>query len=171
MKQTEIFRQFDAKNRILEEKSFIFHLPAGNEQTIDTVIYQYGYTDNQEGLVKELLVEFSYNNDPFHPAEKITYEYPLSTDHQKIPAIEVYPNPSDRTFYVQGVELTGRKTYFELLDRAGRIIESGQLNPTGIYPLDLDELPDGLYLIKIMTDEGVRVVKKLVKSGGSAPFF
>jgi surface protein len=78
--------------------------------------------------------------------------------------IELFPNPTqDKVFIVvKGkVSLQG----YELCTLTGEKIRQGDLkNHIKRFDISLENLPDGLYLIKFFTAEGIRVTHKVIKS-------
>ena len=76
--------------------------------------------------------------------------------------IKVFPNPTNEMI---NIAYTGRAmVHFELLDTAGRMLHSGQLTleQQGAQ-LDLHPFPNGIYILQLSFENGVRVCKRVIK--------
>lgn len=73
--------------------------------------------------------------------------------------ISVFPNPTSASITLQSeVPLS----YASVTDLMGRVIQP--LHPTGIeWHADVGDLPDGMYLVEMMTADGRRGVRKVLK--------
>jgi hypothetical protein len=72
------------------------------------------------------------------------------------PKVRVMPNPVENQVYVQSEATLQTIT---LLDLLGRVILSDDSSKQQLYKLELPELPDGCYLLRIETDQGVATRK------------
>ena len=75
-------------------------------------------------------------------------------------AIEVYPNPFEEELIIEGKTLKG--SWLQLYDLQGRLVISKQIK-NKVETLDLKELSNGMYLLKVVAKEGFwseKVVKK-----------
>lgn len=72
--------------------------------------------------------------------------------------VRVFPNPSER--YVSIEVYQAESLGVELLDSQGRIVLTKQFNER--TDLDLADLPGGIYLVKVLTNQG-NVIKRLAK--------
>lgn len=70
--------------------------------------------------------------------------------------IEVHPNPSVGRFTVESML---RMERIQIFNAHGRLIK--EINTSGMHTLNVEDLPTGLYLIKIYTEKGP-VTKKMV---------
>ncbi|MEL7001780.1 MAG: FG-GAP-like repeat-containing protein [Bacteroidota bacterium] len=88
----------------------------------------------------------------------------LTEDVPNLSSLKVYPNPAQN-------ELTINLASFEnnndlavsIIDRSGRTlreVHSDQVN-SGVLTLAINDLPDGLYLLKLQTSQGVETTKFL----------
>lgn len=77
------------------------------------------------------------------------------------PGVRVYPNPASSVLLIQGV---GPKSviHVSLTNTSGQIVaQYGSVPETGI---DLSKLSSGMYLIKIVTNDGLQTARKIVVS-------
>jgi hypothetical protein len=72
--------------------------------------------------------------------------------------LKVYPNPAGSELTYELQSLTGKETYFYVYDNLGRVAIKAPVNES-IGKISLDNLPSGLYLIKV---EGMRPKKLLI---------
>ena len=73
--------------------------------------------------------------------------------------VVVYPNPADDVVYVQSSSAMGSINVFSLSGKQVIVANAGGAQSTS---LQVDNLPSGVYVIKISTDEGV-VVRRMIK--------
>ena len=73
--------------------------------------------------------------------------------------VVVYPNPADDVVYVQSPSAMGSINVFSLSGKQVIVANAGGAQSTS---LQVDNLPSGVYVIKIFTDEGV-VVRRMIK--------
>jgi hypothetical protein len=80
----------------------------------------------------------------------------------EMPCVRLYPNPAKDKLTVESDEAAIKGV--EVLDIAGRIIavETGQAAALQ-YPVSVASLPQGIYLLKIRTEQGI-ATKKFVKN-------
>ena len=71
--------------------------------------------------------------------------------------ISIYPNPANDKLQITGVT----SGTVEIINTKGQIVTSLTAADTKTA-IDISGLSDGVYIIKIMTDQGI-VVKKLIK--------
>lgn len=108
------------------------------------------------------IVTFSNSTNPeFAPV--------LSVNHNVVTAIEdvfdqsestllIYPNPTNGNVFVKSI--TGSIREIQLLNMAGNVIQRYGANT---FSIDMSILPSAIYLIQVITDEGV-VVKRVVRN-------
>ena len=75
--------------------------------------------------------------------------------------INLYPNPTTGEVLISNSNPQNPISYLEVLDLQGRVLCSA--NQVGISEIDLSELRQGIYLIRIETEKGT-VVKRVVKN-------
>ena len=78
----------------------------------------------------------------------------LSADEYEDQALTAYPNPF--TDYIVLSEMP-HGAYFSISNLSGQIVKEGKLSYNIIS--DLDFLPDGFYILKLQTDQGMKSVR------------
>jgi len=101
-------------------------------------------------------------NTGFIPIEEVTIEgmgvKPITNDELRI---TVYPNPTTGELYIQSSKFKVQSV--EVYDVYGRKQKSRKAEEQkGKWNMDISDLPNGIYFVKIYTEDGV-VVKKVVK--------
>lgn len=82
----------------------------------------------------------------------------LSIDECGAPEVTVYPNPVGNSIHV-----TYKTGYHALLYNIdGRLISQSQHNAGAIQPVDLSNVPSGVYFLRLIGDDGVLASKKIV---------
>lgn len=80
----------------------------------------------------------------------------MSADHIFIPATErlvLYPNPaSDHVSFSLGETITSGKITYELISINGAVVKTGTVNADNT-PISLNELPSGMYIIRVVFNE------------------
>ena len=105
----------------------------------------YGY-----GMVQAALAVEAAQGGSVHTAEFNNNE-----------SISIYPNPSSNRIFVDTKELPSDGT-FEIYDMAGKLAMSMPLINAGITPIDIANLSDGVYVLRLRSDAGL-VATKFVK--------
>lgn len=73
----------------------------------------------------------------------------------------IYPNPSNGSFYIEQ-KSTGNVN-LEIVDFNGRIVYSSSYNSSGNFKKQINtNLPKGIYIIKIVTNDGVNTSKLII---------
>ena len=74
----------------------------------------------------------------------------------------IYPNPTNGEFTIEGTE---NAISVEVVDIQGRLVKENLLNVSGQNKLNLNlnEVPSGMYLVKIKTNDGRLLINKLMK--------
>jgi len=84
-----------------------------------------------------------------------------------IASVQAYPNPTRGEFWVSGFEVTSYElqvTSYEIFDVMGRKLLTSPLSLTSPETtLNLAHLPNGIYFLKITTENGV-ITKKIIKN-------
>lgn len=75
------------------------------------------------------------------------------------PVVQVYPNPASDILFVK-VSDTGAISRISLIGTSGRVV--GEFDRMPEKGIDLGQFPGGMYLIKIVTNDGLQTVKKIV---------
>ena len=77
--------------------------------------------------------------------------------------VAIYPNPSTGIYTITFDKTTGQNLTIEVMDITGKMLKTIQVNSnTGLTQLNLQDLPDGVYIARISSNNGV-VIKKLIK--------
>jgi len=74
--------------------------------------------------------------------------------------VQVYPNPAKETTNISGI--TDQISSIELLNGSGKLVKSYAPNETSISQLNTSDLNSGVYLIKIIFNNGSTELKKLL---------
>ncbi len=77
-------------------------------------------------------------------------------------SIHINPNPNNGIFEIKFDQALSAEWQLSVLDIKGSAVFEKSFNPTNTQGIDLSELANGVYVLKIMTEEGM-AVKKLMK--------
>ncbi len=82
-------------------------------------------------------------------------------------ALKVYPNPSNGQFTVQLVDVKGAKVTLQIADASGQVIEQKTVPLTGkmpslAIPVDISKHATGIYVIKVISTDGIQTAKVVV---------
>ena len=88
----------------------------------------------------------------------IPFAFSTAFAQHRADSLKLYPNPVTTFFSVEDTGKTVRK--IEIYSIIGR--KERELN-TGFQKIDVSDLPKGIYMVKIYTDDAY-VVKKMVKT-------
>ncbi len=113
----------------------------------------YGTFDSQGNII----------NDPYPTAFHtggfdldgigVIHEGALGLDKSNSVQVIVFPNPSSGKFYIQ----TEQNADYSVIDIHGKVIYSGTVN--SMKSIDISFAPQGVYFLKIETEQGVTVQK------------
>jgi parallel beta-helix repeat protein len=81
-------------------------------------------------------------------------------------AMEIYPNPANESFTFELNNLKANQFTYQLTDINGRIVNSEVITTTAASfkkPVDISNLPTGIYNFRLITDKGVAVHKLIVQ--------
>ncbi|MEM6766642.1 MAG: choice-of-anchor Q domain-containing protein [Bacteroidota bacterium] len=73
---------------------------------------------------------------------------------------KLFPNPASEEVFVSTLSSLALNLEVNILDLQGKLLLKKRL--TNKYAINLEDLPEGIYLLKISTDRGSSVVKKLI---------
>ena len=113
---------------------------------------------NGDVVTKSAKIYFDYNAPIETNAAQTTYQNLSNSIHQLDSSISVYPNPTN-SFVTINCNNTIKS--IELYDVQGRILETSIENST-TSKLDISEKQNGIYFVKINTENGSKV-EKIVK--------
>lgn len=87
----------------------------------------------------------------------------LSIDDKSVKnAVNVYPNPSNNFITIQNKDNTVENIDYKIIDFTGKILKSGNSKFNEL--LKIDYLTSGNYIIQIETENGKKLIKKLIKN-------
>ena len=75
--------------------------------------------------------------------------------------LEVYPNPATNVFFV--TYDSPQQASIELLDLRGRVIERNVTNGSNRTEINISDLPNGMYMLRIVSDNAT-TTKQVIKS-------
>jgi len=82
----------------------------------------------------------------------------LNSDDQNI---EVYPNPSSGQFRIENLPINIE--YFSIYRLDGKLLEKGIISREAqSFTINLNEFPEGLYLLTLRKSDGTLITKKLL---------
>ncbi|MEO6948381.1 MAG: M1 family aminopeptidase [Ginsengibacter sp.] len=90
---------------------------------------------------------------------------------QKIPDIselnqvQIYPNPFVNKVNINFLHFTSSKVYLKIFDANGRLVinETTAVNGYLFKEINLNHLPKGVYIVKVDTDDGVKLTRRIVR--------
>ena len=132
-------------NKVLLDEEYTNHpsyfiLPQNNGGCILVTLYTLSNHMTQGKLIK-------MNREDFNPIPAEVKELPQET-------IKVYPNPTNGTVTIDGLEVAEVKVYNAL----GQLVKETKENV-----IDLSEQEAGTYILKVITPSGV-VTKQIIKN-------
>jgi uncharacterized repeat protein (TIGR01451 family) len=132
--------------------------PVGGHGDILFKIKSLQTLQNGDMVSKNANIFFDYNAPIDTNAAQTTYQNLSNSIHQLDSSISIYPNPTNSF-----VTITCNSTIksIELYDVQGRILETSVENSTN-SKLDISEKQNGIYFLKINTENGSKV-EKIVK--------
>jgi hypothetical protein len=77
--------------------------------------------------------------------------------------VKVYPNPVNSVMYVEISNASIVGSAVKCFDMAGRLINESIFEDDNRLSVDMSSLPQGTYLVKIISEDGVVVNKKIMK--------
>lgn len=79
-------------------------------------------------------------------------------------SIDVYPNPGNGLYYLVIPEMIGEEATVQLADGTGKLLRNGRMEITGDMQIDIRDLPDGIYVLRIVSlDQQRTALTRLVK--------
>ena len=104
---------------------------------------------------------FSLNNVTAPHVLYVTFVESLSMQPAEEPAVRVFPNPASETVTV-ALENASQSEY-SLYDMSGRCLVSGQITDSAPAHIDVKQLPNGVYYLKVVGGQ-FRFTEKIVVS-------
>lgn len=112
--------------------------------------------------ISEGIITFSNSSNPeFAPVLSVNHNVITATNEdltEQFTGLLVYPNPTKGNLFVKS--LSGTILEIQLLNVAGNLIQQFVANT---FSVDMSDLPSGIYLLKVTTDEDV-LVKRIIKN-------
>ena len=87
----------------------------------------------------------------------------LGVEYNAKQAFAIYPNPTSGHFNLVPGDVSNISMEFYLLDLTGKILKSDLLSGSKSYQLNISNLPDGIYFVRLKDGESL-VTKRIVKS-------
>ncbi|MEO6819046.1 MAG: M1 family aminopeptidase [Ginsengibacter sp.] len=86
-------------------------------------------------------------------------------DDSKENQVEIYPNPFVNSVQLNFLHITSPKVFYKIFDINGRLIsgETFSLNGYLFKEINLHYLPKGVYIMKIFSEDGVNLSKRIIK--------
>jgi M6 family metalloprotease-like protein len=92
------------------------------------------------------------------------FQLPVATESLQKTGIRLYPNPSNGTFTIESDLLTGRITHVSISGITGnRVLDLSYEIPSEKLELNIGNLPESVYFVKIRTENGKEVLRKLIR--------
>ncbi|NOT52829.1 MAG: T9SS type A sorting domain-containing protein [Chitinophagaceae bacterium] len=83
------------------------------------------------------------------------------SDQLLMPALSVYPNPSDAIFTIQ-MPVNTRAVYYEILGSNGAVVEKKNIEAVTAFRVDMSKYTKGMYILNIISPERkTRLTQKL----------
>ena len=80
--------------------------------------------------------------------------------------IRIYPNPFVNSVHFDFLHFTSSKVSFKIFNTNGQLITQEKLSVNGYLfkEINLNHLPKGIYLVKVNSEDGVMLTRKIVKN-------
>lgn len=141
------------------------YVPAANEWRTETV--NFGSTQlNSSNVRIKFTFESDGGNDIYIDDINIVGAVGVMEQQDGIGSFDVYPNPAqDNTMVEFSLEKRDNITV-EVMDLNGKVVQQVFTGDLGIgthqFPVNTAELSSGIYLVRLMTDDGKYLTRKLV---------
>lgn len=83
----------------------------------------------------------------------IVNNYSGVTDYTWAGSVKLFPNPASENFGVECSGLTGQWVTIQVSDLSGRPVRTERFNNTGQYSMDVSGMPNGMYLLKLVSNQ------------------
>lgn len=77
--------------------------------------------------------------------------------------LKIYPNPATKMLTIDGKQFTKGNTYAVIYDMMGKQIKNERINISQTTEIDVGILSEGVYFIKVYTEDGLVGIKKFLK--------
>lgn len=89
---------------------------------------------------------------------------PLNVEENTLLEVSLYPNPATHQITLKAPNSTVIFQSIDIYDLQGKLVSSNSNFDTQLIHISTKKLTSGLYFVEIITTEGKRVVKKLIKN-------
>ncbi len=76
--------------------------------------------------------------------------------------MSIYPNPASHTIYVQTQSPFSRRAKLTLINSLGKEVKTVEVNETGLTAIELEELSNGIYFLRLIDNDKILAKKKMV---------
>ena len=132
----------------------------------DSLIITLSYNFNNIAKLEEYFGSFKLiSNDPLNHEVEISLHATLNLgiNETDISGINIYPNPTTGEFIIE-LQVTSDKLQVEIFDVFGKKLSSHHLiTSSSNHKINISHLHTGIYFVKITTDSGYSVIKKILK--------
>jgi PKD repeat protein len=153
--------QFKAQNYSVAAVSWNWNFYDGDGSTLENPYHYY----NTPGS-KDVLLEVTSSNgcvDSILENVVVTVGASSINEIGNVGAVKIYPNPTSDILYID--LLLESKTYeVSIMDITGKILFTEDVTGTTKHQLDFTGYADGVYMIKILNDQGVKIGRVIKKS-------
>ncbi len=135
---------------------------AVSESIIDAESISVNWGTDANGYVE--LIGISEEGCRNKALKQITLEeFTVSEEDNKLKNVDVYPNPASQRIYIDFNFVTIEESKMTLLTPNGTVVMTKNItNQT--EPVNVSNIPDGIYLLKIERDNESRVFKVIIKN-------
>jgi hypothetical protein len=121
-----------------------------------------GYVDGPLRCYNDGIIGLFINQD--HPDNGWNFQDCEQTitgieENNQSTMIDIYPNPSSSLLFISEIDMN---TNYLLYDCQGRLIKKGNVLPS--EPININNLPDGLYSILLINNKIKTITRRVVKS-------
>ena len=126
------------------------HISYTNTEDVPEDAFYFTVEDGNGGWIE--ITKFTIEIDSSFPS--------ATNDPDLVDEVKVFPNPTKDILFVNLSAKAGNLTQLQVLDIHGRIISQQEVNE-GLHQLDLPNLYDGIYLVKV-SDGKNSVIKRFI---------
>jgi VCBS repeat-containing protein len=147
----------------------INHAWSVNEEETYNFNYNYEnvYSDSSlrvVAFIQDLATKHIYQ------AEMVTRDTHTGINHYEAPDshFSLYPNPASQSTFIRFEEVMMNTLELRVFDINGRLIMNDQIYPgASVYEFPLDNMEQGIYLIRVYRDDHMLGTEKLIKLGNN----
>lgn len=113
----------------------------------------------------DLIVTNWENQSENYPLDAITYlnfsEIITGTYYRNNTGFETYPNPVGDFLYIDFKGMTNSGGTISILNTEGQILKTQKISESKLVPIDISDLPKGIYLCRYSNNTKIKTVKIL----------